>query len=111
MPVLDWQCTAVALQFPPMWTILLCLFLGTLLGVALRQRRRLLVLLDRLTMTAVYLLLFLLGISVGANPVVMAGLGSLGLQALLLSLGGVVGSIVSAALLYRWLFAGRGADA
>ncbi len=87
-----------------MWTILLCLLLGTLLGVGLRQKRRLLVWIDRGTVTAVYLLLFLLGVSVGSNQVAMNSLSTLGLQALLLSLGGMAGSIGLAVLLYHWQF-------
>lgn len=87
-----------------MWTILLCLFLGTLLGAALRNRRILLKWIDRGAITAVYLLLFLLGISIGSNQAAMNALARLGLQALLLSLGGVAGSILLAILLERWLF-------
>ncbi len=87
-----------------MWIILLSLLLGTLLGAGLRQKRRLLAWVDRGTVTAVYLLLFLLGVTVGSNSAAMDSLGILGLQALLLSVGGMVGSITLATILYYWQF-------
>ncbi len=90
-----------------MWIILLFLALGTLAGVALRRQQRLLSWANRGATTAVYLLLFLLGISVGGNQAAMSALGSLGTQALLLSLSGVAGSVLLALLLYRWLFCER----
>lgn len=53
---------------------------------------------------SVYLLLFLLGVSVGGNETAMSGLTTLGLQALLLAGASIAGSILLAAILYRWLF-------
>lgn len=90
-----------------MWIILIFLALGTLTGVALRGQQRLLNWLERGATTAVYLLLFLLGISVGGNQAAMNALGSLGTQALLLSLSAIVGSVLLALLLYHWLFHNR----
>ncbi len=87
-----------------MWIILLFLILGTLAGVALRRQQRVLRWADRGSATAVYLLLFLLGISVGSNQAAMNALGRLGAQALLLSLSAIAGSVLLALLLYHWLF-------
>lgn len=86
-------------------TILLALMLGILCGYGLRQRQRLLVWVDQVTMLAIYLLLLLLGLSVGTNQAVMQALGVLGWQAFCLSIASVGGSVLLAALLYRWLFA------
>jgi hypothetical protein len=46
-------------------------------------------------------LIFFLGVSVGANPAVVRGLGRLGLQALILSAGGILGSVLVARLVSR----------
>lgn len=81
------------------------------MGVAIQQQHRLMLWVDRGTTTAVYLLLFLLGIAVGGNTAVMNALATLGLQALLLSLGGMAGSIALAFLLYRWQFQSGDEDA
>lgn len=97
-------CAGGWVTFLRMWTILLCLILGTVLGIGLRRQQRLLEWADRGTVTAVYLLLFLLGASVGGNETAMESLATLGLQALLLALGSVIGSVLLAFLLYRWLF-------
>ena len=48
----------------------------------------------------IWLLLFLLGIEVGENEQIMRGLHTLGLEALLLAVGGVLGSVLAA----KWLW-------
>ena len=48
----------------------------------------------------IWLLLFLLGIEVGENEQIMRGLHTLGLEALLLSVAGVLGSVLAA----KWLW-------
>ena len=74
------------------------LLLGIIMGVPLRSLPRIVPLAGRLTTGTVYTLVFLLGASVGANPTVMANLGAYGVQALVLCLGGVLGSLVVARL-------------
>ena len=76
------------------------MFGGMLCGYLLRRRAGLLGLLSRLVMPAVWLLLFLMGVTVGANDAVMENLPTLGLEALLLTLGALGGSIVLA----RWVW-------
>jgi hypothetical protein len=73
--------------------ILLCLASGTLLGILLRRQRPVLAVADRLTSWAIYLLVYSLGIAVGANPAVLENLGRLGWQAALLCAGGILGSV------------------
>lgn len=60
---------------------------------------------DRLMMWAVYLLLFLLGISVGHNPQIIENIHTLGWQALLLAVGAMGGSLFLGKLLM--LFYGK----
>jgi uncharacterized membrane protein YbjE (DUF340 family) len=57
-----------------------------------------------LTMWAIYLLLFLLGIAIGTNEIIVRNLPTLGLKALLISIGGVVGSVLFASIAYHlWI--------
>jgi len=49
-------------------------------------------------------LLFLLGISVGTNETVIINLDTLGVQALLLTFGGVTGSVLLSFFTYNFFF-------
>jgi len=59
---------------------------------------------DRLISWAIYLLLFLLGVGVGTNQKVIQSLDTIGLQALLLTIGALVGSIAMGWIIYRTFF-------
>lgn len=52
----------------------------------------------------IYLLLLLLGISVGANKMIIGNLHTLGIQALIITLGAITGSVLLSWLLYRYLY-------
>lgn len=83
--------------------ILGVMFVGVGLGFMLRRVD----LLRHITKTisyTIYLLLFLLGISVGSNPKIVENLASLGSQALILALAGALGSALAAWAVYRWWF-------
>ncbi len=83
--------------------VLLFLATGLLVGYLLQSRRKLLEALSVATTWSLFLLIFLLGISVGANEAVLKSLGRLGAQALILSAGGIVGSVAVACLVARAL--------
>lgn len=53
---------------------------------------------------AIYLLLFFLGISVGTNETIISNIGKIGLQALLLTIGAVTGSILLSWATYSYFF-------
>lgn len=55
-------------------------------------------------MLAIWLLLFLLGIAVGTNGEIMNHLDTIGLKGLILALGGVLGSVIMAWVVYRFFF-------
>lgn len=57
------------------------------------------------TLTAViYALLFILGVQVGGDNLIMSSLHTLGLQALLISLAATLGSVLCAFFVYRKFF-------
>ena len=79
-----------------MFTVLIVMVVGVFFGYFLRNRKKLVKFADKFTMWAIYLLLFLLGIAVGANEIIMKNLPKLGLKALIISLGAIAGSVLVA---------------
>jgi uncharacterized membrane protein YbjE (DUF340 family) len=77
-----------------MTQVLLSLAAGMLAGYLIRARKNVAAAAGRAAIWSLYLLIFLLGISVGTNATVMRALGTLGIQALILSAGGIVGSVL-----------------
>lgn len=78
---------------------------GVLVGYLLRNRN--LSFISKGIMAAIWLLLFLLGVAVGGNEAILGSLDTIGLQALLLSVGGVGGSVVCAWMVYRFFWSGK----
>lgn len=78
---------------------------GVLVGYLLRNRN--LSFVSKGIMAAIWLLLFLLGVAVGGNEAILGSLDTIGLQALLLSVGGVGGSVVCAWVVYRFFWSGK----
>lgn len=75
---------------------------GIVLGYIFRERK--LQSVQKLINYAISLLLFLLGITIGANDDVMTHLDSIGLEALIITLAAVAGSILCAWAIYRLFF-------
>ena len=71
------------------------------MGVGFLLRKRKLAFVPVMVTVLIWLLLFFLGAEVGANPSIMHAIQNLGLEALLLSLAGVAGSIALAWALWR----------
>lgn len=84
--------------------VLLFLAAGVLAGYILRFKKNVLATAGAATTWSLYLLIFLLGISVGTNDAVVRALGRLGMQALILSAGGIVGSVLVGCLVSRMFF-------
>lgn len=59
---------------------------------------------EKLTTYAIWLLLFLLGISVGANELIVKNIGKLGAQAFIISFASILGSVLLSYFLYILLF-------
>lgn len=88
-----------------MLKIILMMACGILVGRMLRKKT--LRWLSPLTTVLIWALLFLLGIEVGSNPHIIHSLGRLGLEAVVLSVGGSLGSALLAMWLWRYVKGGR----
>ena len=81
-------------------SLMLC---GIAVGYMLRNKNMRIV--SRIITVLIWLLLFLLGIEVGSNPRIVGGMQTLGIEALVLTIGGAVGTTLCAWLL--WIYVSR----
>ncbi len=89
-----------------MWIIFVFLLAGIIVGFIFRNQTKLMTFSAKATTLAVFLLIFFLGYSVGKNDSVLSALGNLGGQAILLSTGSILGSLIFAGVLYFFAFRG-----
>ena len=87
-----------------MVTVLLLMTLGIILGWILHKKKKFLKITSELTNWAIYLLLFLLGLSVGTNEKILNNFNQIGTQAILITLFAVAGSILTSWLTYIFFF-------
>lgn len=85
-----------------MFTIIGLMLTGMLLGYLLRKRK--LGKIHHAITLLIWALLFLLGIEVGGNEQIIRGLHSIGLEAIVLSVGATTGSVLAAWLLWKVLY-------
>jgi len=74
-------------------TIILFIVVGIFVGYGLRNKKTGIV--SRIVTGFIWLLLFLLGMEVGSNEKLVKGIYTFGLEALLLTISGVIGSILT----------------
>ena len=79
-------------------SLMLC---GIAVGYMLRNKNTRIV--SRIITVLIWLLLFLLGIEVGSNPRIVMGMQTLGIEALLLTIGGSIGTTLCAWLLWKYV--------
>ncbi len=89
-----------------MWIIFVFLLAGIIVGFIFRSQTKLMTFSAKATTFAVFLLIFFLGYSVGQNDAIVSALGELGWQAILLSSGSILGSLIFAGALYFFAFRG-----
>ena len=92
-----------------MFTIIGLMLTGILLGYLLRKRD--LKKIPQIITLLIWLLLFILGIEVGSNEQIIKGLHTIGLEAVILTLGGTLGSVIAAWALWRALYKRKGGRA
>ena len=88
-----------------MFTVIGLMLAGMLTGFLL-PKRNLSFIHPAITML-IWALLFLLGIEVGGNEAIIRGLHTIGLEAVVLTLGGTLGSVTAARLLWQALTDGK----
>jgi uncharacterized membrane protein YbjE (DUF340 family) len=87
--------------------VLLLMLAGIIAGFALNRYPKVIQLNDKLTSLAIYVLLFLLGISVGLNKTIIQNLDKIGLQAFIITIGAISGSVFALYFVYRFVFKTR----
>ena len=75
------------------------MILGTVVGYIFRSNK--LGNISKIITFIIWVLLFLLGVEVGTNPDIIAGLGTIGVEALIITVAAVLGSALVAILLWR----------
>jgi uncharacterized membrane protein YbjE (DUF340 family) len=78
--------------------------LGVLIGFLVRELKSFLKVINVLVNASIYILLLLLGISVGSNRDIMAHLGTIGLKSLALSMAAIAGSMAVGFIVQRFAF-------
>ena len=86
-----------------MLKIVMIMLCGIGTGYLLRNQKMSFI--GRIITALIWVLLFLLGIEVGSNPSIVNGLQTLGLEAIVLTLGGSIGSAIFAWALWRYVTA------
>jgi uncharacterized membrane protein YbjE (DUF340 family) len=86
-----------------MWIILILLFAGTLLGFMLNRFKKFNRFTDKASMYIIYILLFFMGLSVGTKPEIMKNLTGIGIEALIIALFAIAGSVFTAFIVYRFM--------
>lgn len=84
-----------------MFVVIGLMFAGMLIGYLFKRKE--VTWIGKVITVLIWLLLFLLGIDVGSNQVIMSGLHTIGLEALLIAIAAVMGSVVGARLLWNWI--------
>lgn len=85
-----------------MFTIIGLMLTGMLLGFLLRKQK--LSGIHKVITVLIWLLLFLLGIDVGGNQKIINGLHTIGLEAIVITLAAVLGSVTAAWTLWYVLY-------
>ncbi len=91
-----------------MFTIIALMFAGMLVGFLLRKQR--LAGVQRMITLLIWALLFLLGVEVGANEHLIQSLPTLGVEAMVLTVAGLLGSLLTAWGLWVWTNKGKEAN-
>jgi len=87
-----------------MLEILIIMFSGIILGFIFRKKRTLITASDKFAGWSIYLLLFLLGLSIGNNKLVVGNFAKIGLNSLILTISGIFGSVFLSFIAYKFFF-------
>lgn len=90
-----------------MLIIILLLILGGLCGFLLRRQEIIIKYVNILTNLVIWLLLLFLGISVGSNEKIIKNIKIIGLNAVIISVGAVIGSVIVSYVVYQLYFSAK----
>jgi LPXTG-motif cell wall-anchored protein len=99
---LSFQPLIFNFQFNKVFVIIGIMLTGMLTGYLLRKKR--LHWIHKVITVLIWLLLFLLGIDAGSNEAIIKGLHSIGIEATLITIGAVIGSILFAWALWHFIY-------
>lgn len=84
-----------------MFIVIGIMFVGIVVGFLLRDKIQIKT--NRIVTVLIWLLLFVLGIEVGSNKDLVNNLNNIGLDAFIIGIAGVLGSIFGAKLFWNWI--------
>lgn len=84
-----------------MFVVIGFMFTGMLIGYLLRNRN--ITWINKIITILIWSLLFLLGVDVGNNKKIINGLHTIGIESLIITIGAILGSIIGAQLLWKWI--------
>lgn len=84
--------------------VLAIMVLGIGIGLFIGNKPKIIKIIGTLTSFSIFLLLFLLGIGVGSNNKIINNLHTIGIQAFILTIGAVLGSLICAYFTYNLFF-------
>lgn len=87
-----------------MSNIFIFLLLGGIIGFVFRYHASFLEFASKASNITIFIMIFLMGLSIGLNKNIVLSLSSLGWQALVLSIGSILGSILLSSLVYIFVF-------
>lgn len=90
--------------------VLLIMFAGIGFGYLFRNRHDIIRHAEPLLNYSIYLLLFLIGVSVGLNQLVVRRLDTIGIQAFVITIFAIIGSCVASYFCYRLFFKKKDSD-
>jgi len=87
-----------------MFIVILFLFSGMVIGFLLHKKVKVIKVSDKMSTWFIYVFLFLLGISVGSSEEIMNNFGKIGVQAFILTIGAISGSVLASFFIYKRFF-------
>lgn len=87
-----------------MLTVILIMTAGIIFGYMIQSKKKLVAGLNKSVLWIIFILLFFMGVSVGGNAEVMNNLDTIGLRGLQLALVTILGSVILAWIVYKFVF-------
>lgn len=84
-----------------MFVVIALMLVGIFIGYSLRNKK--MIWIGHIITVLIWFLLLILGVEVGANKDVINNISTLGIEAFIIAIAAVLGSIVAAKLLWNWI--------